>query len=71
MLHPRAGFLVGARRSPGDAARAPQKGENQLLGQLFSERRQPQSASRGNRWRFGELSWFCHIHDACHLLAGE
>ena len=29
------------------------------------------TVSRGHRWRFGELSWFCHIHDACHLLAGE
>ena len=29
------------------------------------------TVSRGHRWRFGELSWFCHIHDACHLLAAE
>ena len=29
------------------------------------------SLSRGHRWRFGDLGWFCHIHDAGHPLAVE
>ena len=50
----------------------PRHGAHQgFLSYAPREDRHPQPASPGHRWRFSELSWFCHIHDPCHLLAGE